>query len=254
MNKATLTAKHAIKRLFGRFGLELRLTRSHHGPGSAARPLAVTNLFYEDVAARGFRPSFILDVGANRGDWTEMMLDIFPDADYLLLEPQHEMASRLDALESRHPNVTWHACAAGPEETTLELTVFDNLNGSSLVPDAAHAEGRERRSVPVHTIDGLVDGRIPDLVKLDVQGFELEALKGASSLFGHTEIFVLEASLFRFYEQTPLLHEVIAFMKERGYVPYDIADYIRRTHDGALAQIDMAFAREDGILRATNRW
>ena len=254
MNKATLSAKHAIKRLFGRFGLELRLTRSSYGPGSAARPLAVTNLFYEDAAARGFRPSFVLDVGANRGDWTEMMLEIFPDARYALMEPQREMASHLDALARRHPNVSWHACAAGPEEATLELTVFDNLNGSSLIPDEASSEGMERRSVPVRTLENIADGHAPDLVKLDIQGFELEALKGAESFFGKTELFVLETSLFRFYEQTPLLHEVIDFMKERGYVPYDIADYIRRPHDGALAQIDVAFAREDGTLRASNRW
>lgn len=257
-----------IKKIAATFGVELRRNTSAYGPGAPNRPLAITELFYEDVRARGFQPRFILDVGANRGDWTEMMLGLFPGARYLLLEPQHEMAGALNSLTRRHPNVTWIECGAGPEEGELVLHVSDDLNGSSFVSGAVSeatasgAAGRRQRRVPVRRIDDVVaeagggdgEGALPDLVKLDIQGFELEALRGAERLFGHTELFILEASLFRFKPGTPLLHEVIAFMAERGYVVYDVADYIRRHHDGALGQLDLVFARERGMLRALSAW
>lgn len=256
-----------IKKIVAKFGVELRRNSSAYGPGAPNRPLAITELFYEDIRARGFHPQFILDVGANRGDWTEMMLGLFPEARYLLLEPQHEMAGALNSLAKRHANVSWIECGAGPEEGELVLNVSDDLNGSSFVPDAVSeatasgAAGRQRR-VPVRRIDNVVaeagDGfgqvALPDLVKLDIQGFELEALLGAERLFGHTELFILEASLFRFKPEAPLLHEVVSFMAERSYIVYDIADYIRRRHDGALGQLDLVFAREDGLLRASNAW
>jgi hypothetical protein len=56
----------------------------------------------------------------------------------------------------------------------------------------------------------------PDLVKLDIQGFELKALMGATSTFSRTEMFIMEVSLFEFFNGQPLAREVIAFMAERG--------------------------------------
>jgi hypothetical protein len=40
-------------------------------------------------------------------------------------------------------------------------------------------------------------------------------------LFGNVEVFILEVSLFEFIEGQPLFDEVVAFMKDRGYVVYD---------------------------------
>jgi len=190
-----------------------------------------------------------------------MMLGLFPEARFLLLEPQHEMAAALDRLSGHYTNVSWIECGAGPEETELLLNISDDLNGSSFIPAASHRRADDadsgatrQRRVPVRRIDDVIGERVPDVAKLDIQGFELEALRGAERLFGRTELIVLEASLFRFMPDTPLLHEVVEFMTQRGYVLYDIADYIRRYQDGALGQLDLAFARENGQLRASDAW
>jgi hypothetical protein len=52
----------------------------------------------------------------------------------------------------------------------------------------------------------------------------------------------------------PIFHEVIAFMAERGYFAYDFPGFLRRPYDGALGQVDICFAKHDGVLRTTNRW
>ena len=63
-------------------------------------------------------------------------------------------------------------------------------------------------------------------------------------------------SLFPFDDQPnlPQFFEVVAFMKDRGYVVYDFAGFGRRPFDGALGQCDICFVRADGSLRASGRW
>jgi FkbM family methyltransferase len=197
-------------------------------------------------------PRGILDVGANCGDWACMALSVFPSARVLMIEPLREMEGALQRICSDSPACEYFLVAAGREDGELTMTVFGDLAGSSFVKMAS----REPRLTKVSKIDNLLgqsSGFQPDLVKLDVQGFELEALAGGTTLFGQTELFMIETSLFSFGGQ-PITREVIAFMADRGYELYDITDHIRRPYDGALGQVDLAFAKRDGQLRACSRW
>ena len=92
--------------------------------------------------------------------------------------------------------------------------------------------------------------QVPDIAKLDVQGFELEVHRGADCLFGATEVFLLETSLYKpMGAKTPLVHDVLGFMLERGYLLYDIIGFYRRRKDHCLAQSDMVFVKESSPLR-----
>jgi FkbM family methyltransferase len=212
-----------------------------------------------DLRDRGLVPRSVLDVGANYGHWSRLAIEAFPAAGYLLIEPQDEMKPYLDAFCREHKAARWLRAGAGAAPGELTLTIWDDLAGSSFLPaesEQLREEGRQRR-VPIVTIDSLVaEGflDVPDLVKLDIQGFEIEALRGAGQLFGSAEVFIVETSLFRFLPGQPLLHEVVAFMAERDYLVYDIAGLLRRPYDGALGQIDVCFARGTGILRGCQRW
>jgi FkbM family methyltransferase len=229
-------------------------------PGSALeRPFADMRPFLEFVRGLGFDPSYVVDVGANRGRWTEMAREVFPRAEFLLVEPQPEMREPLDELCRRLPGVRWVECAAGARDETRIQTIWADLDGSSFLPrpQADRLARGEQRPARVRRLDDLLaedGGRVPDLVKLDVQGFELEALAGSPSIFGRTELLVLETSLYAFLPDLPILREVIEFMAARGYEVYDLAGHIRRPVDAALGQLDVAFARRRGFLRQHDRW
>lgn len=211
------------------------------------------------VARLGLNPRHILDVGANRGFWSENASGIFRTAGFTLVEPQAEMRADLDAFCARGPRRRWVQAGAGAEPGELTFTVWPDLLGSSFVPTESESAsyGYEQRVVRIETIDSILAEHglpIPELVKLDIQGFELEALRGANSLFGTTELFIAEISMFAFTSEMPVMSDVVGFFAERGYEVYDICGSLRRPFDGALGQLDVAFARRDGLLRESKRW
>jgi FkbM family methyltransferase len=228
-------------------------------PAVMDRPFADMRTFLQFLQGRGFAPSLAVDVGAHRGHWTEMLREIFPTVEVLMIEPQPELSSALEEVSGRLSGVRWVQAAAGAREETRLQTIWEDLQGSSFLPrrDPVREARGEQRPARVRRLDDLLAesfGRAPDIVKLDVQGFELEVLRGCPSIFGKTEVFVLETSLYAFLDDIPLLREVIDFMAERGYEIYDIAGQIRRPIDGALGQLDIAFARRQGKLRQHDLW
>jgi FkbM family methyltransferase len=244
--------KSAIKSGLGALGIEIRRNRGG-GIGRIAS-------FLEDIRARGFMPRGIIDVGANRGDWTRLALSIFPGASVIMIEPQEEMQPYLSQLCRSVAVCHYVKAGAGREAAELIQTIWPDLAGSSFLPevDNSKLQSGKQRKTQVVTIDQLLSETypefVPDLVKLDIQGFELEALSGAQTTFGRTEVFVLETSLFRFMPRQPITREVISFMFDRGYELFDITEYLRRPYDGALAQVDLAFVKADGRFRAETKW
>ena len=107
------------------------------------------------------------------------------------------------------------------------------------------------------TLDALVRKMklpFPELIKLDLQGAELQALAGASECLAHAQAVMLELSFIPLQKNWPLIGDVIPFMKERGFICYDIAGLWHRPLDGALAQGDFVFLNQNNKLRADSRW
>ncbi len=213
------------------------------------------------LKSRGLNCTTIVDVGANKANWSKMAKKIFPEAKFHLIEPQIEMKSYLDDFVNTYENATYSLAGAGAEKGTLTLTIWDDLAGSSFLPETNQellGEGKQRE-VEILTIDNLISQGtidIPTILKLDIQGFELEALKGAKSTFGKTEAYIMEVSLFHFSNVpgVPIFSDVINFMLERDYVVYDFPGFARRPLDGALGQCDICFVKEDSFLRKSSEW
>jgi len=219
-----MSLKESGKRLVEGAGYEIRRLQT---PASHLRPIGRQESVLDDFKARGFMPSVIFDVGASDGAWTRAVQPIFPSARFVLVEPRDT---------GFEPTVR---AAVGAREGTATLTDWDT--GSTLLP--VNPGGASQVHVPVTTLDQLAQQfGVTDFVKLDVEGYELEALKGAGTLFGRTTLFVIEVALYRF-EKRPMLHDVVAFMAEREYYVYDVAGFIRRPYDGAVGLTDLCFAR-----------
>ena len=252
--------RELIRRTFRAAGFELR--RLEAAPASPGARSATCRRFSRTCGPAASRQRRSSTWGA-RGAVAAAAKTAFPGAALHLVEPLAEKGPHLDAFCSAHPGSRWLNVGLG--EASAERVFYpateasSGMTGSSFVPPQPADLGsfEPPRTVPVRTIDALLaEGWLvpPDLVKVDVQGFELAVLRGASRLFGQTEMFLLELSLYPFQEGQPLLHEVVEWMAARGYLLYDVTEWMRRPNDGALGQFDGAFVRADSPLRRHTRW
>lgn len=202
-----------------------------------------------------FLPQTVADIGASDGSWTHSCLNIFPNAKYFCVEPLSENEPHLQHVVSQHPQVSYWIGGLGATPTTLVMNV--QSNGSSFLNAPNGVPFGIQREIPVETLDNLIaDGLCssPEFIKIDVQGFELEVLKGATEALKTAQVVLLEASFIKFQESMPIFHEVIATMLNYGFVVYDIVSMLPRPYDNALAQCDIVFTRTDHFLRKSDRW
>ncbi|HYE19880.1 MAG TPA: FkbM family methyltransferase [Tepidisphaeraceae bacterium] len=203
--------------------------------------------------ARGLDVRTIVDGGAAVGDWTRMARSIWPGAHILAVEPRDDAQSELERAKAELGNVTIARQLLGDAARDVEF--FDHGDQSSLGWKVGHAAVQVRRTMT--TLDQLVaDTRLagPDLIKLDLQGAELAALSGATRCLAVARAVVVEVSFFAFSDTVPLASDVIAFMKTRGFEPYDVLGLWHRPVDGALAQGDILFVPATSPLRADRRY
>ena len=92
----------------------------------------------------------------------------------------------------------------------------------------------------------------PILLKVDVQGAELDVMRGAARILEGCEFVILEVSFFEFFKGGPQFYDVVSFMKARGFIACDIGGLQYRLLDHALSQVDLAFCKQDGLFRQSH--
>jgi FkbM family methyltransferase len=210
------------------------------------------------LAGRGFNPRRIVDCGANVGDFARCASSIFPKATVHLVEPQpacHEILAQL----ARDSRFRLHTVALGAEDGYISLAIDPAgvTTGAHVRPDAKPPSDGECARVPVARLDTLFAAEIASedrcLLKLDLQGWELEALKGAGRILDRVEVVLSEVSFFaQAYE--PPIGELIRFFVERDFALYDIAALAARRRDNRAHQGDFLFVRRDSPLMTDTAW
>ncbi|MDD5707195.1 MAG: FkbM family methyltransferase [Kiritimatiellae bacterium] len=198
------------------------------------------------LAARGYKPHFCIDAGAYHGDWTRKFKALFPECAVLMVEAQGSKASRLAAVAAEYAkDVSLVAGLLGAEDG-LRVVFAEMETGSSVYVENSNVSHRDTE-METHRLDSvLLEQHCPpvDFLKLDVQGYELEVLKGAPRCLAQTQFVLLEASLVAINRGCPLMAEVVAFMEAGGFKLYDVCGISRRS-DGVLWQMDLLFVRAD---------
>ncbi len=206
------------------------------------------------MKAAGLKPATVFDVGVARG--TPEIYGVFDDVRYVLVEPLEEFRWVMEQVAAQYPGSLAIPAAAGPQPGEAAFTVSPRLSGSSFLLKPKLGSSR---TVPVVTLDqvaaehGLTG---PHLLKLDVQGYELEVLGGAETVLQDTCALIAEVSLWGDVNgkgMTELL-PLQAWLKQRGLVLYDIAAIVRRDFDGAITELDLVFVPADSPLRADHRY
>jgi FkbM family methyltransferase len=205
----------------------------------------------------GINPTSVIDVGAAYG--TPELYEVFTEARHLLIEPLDDYRPYLESVIQKYPRTEYVLAAATSQPGSLTIHKHADLQGSSLYLETEDSPGLNDTpvTVPGLTLDDLCAERGfsgPYVIKVDVQGAELDALAGATRILDQTDYVVLETSLFGFYKGGAQIYDVISFLRERGFAVYDLVNYSYRPLDGAFAQVDVAFVKENSPLRSIHTY
>ena len=208
--------------------------------------------FYSVLKDVKFIPHHIIDVGANRGNWTREALAEFPECRFTLLEPQAAMRHSIKDLLEKNPNISFNAVGAGKESGTFKFTIVDRDDSCTfgISEEDAKKNGYTQTEIPVVTLNELVASQrlpVPDIIKIDAEGLDIDVLEGASDFFGKTEVFMVEAGVVNRVFNNSFL-EVITYMDKRGYRLFDITDINRPLKYEVLWLVELVFVRKNGIL------
>jgi FkbM family methyltransferase len=214
------------------------------------RGVAATVEHERIVFPRDYRS--IVDVGANRGQFALFALHRFPTASLICFEPIPAARAKLAAVIGQNGRVRIHECAVGAEVGRVSLNIARSDDSSSLLRPTAlqqrtfrNTETVSSTEVDVVTLDEIIDFEqltLPFLLKIDVQGFELEVIKGAEQFLRHDGDVLVEASFVELYGGQALVDEVVAAMLRFEYRLRGILS-ITEGPDGMPLQGDLLFSR-----------
>jgi FkbM family methyltransferase len=202
---------------------------------------------------RGFDPRTVFDIGVARG--TPELYAAFPQAHYFLIDPTRESLPYMQDI-ARRLDAEILNIALGETEGDVEIGVrTTDIGGSTFYEEIGPLGPTRRYPVPVRRFDRVMNGfERPALCKIDVQGAEMSVLRGMGKRIREVDAILIEASVIATIRDGPEIAEVIAFLREQGFVLYDVLGGGRRPLDSALAQLDLLFVQEDSPLRSDHRW
>ena len=240
----SIALKQFIRSAARHVGLEVRRFR----PASSADAALQAMLSQHRI-------NLILDVGANTGQFGQLLREVGYAGGIVSFEPLSAARTALSAAARN--DAAWQvapAMAIGSEHGEIELHVAGNSVSSSVLPMLeSHAEaapasvyvGSEK--VPLRTLDEVAGEYLrPDTVlflKIDTQGYEDRVLQGATSLLQRTTGLQLELSLVPLYAGQRLFNELLAQLHSAGFELWNMTPAFIDPVNGRLLQVDATFFR-----------
>jgi FkbM family methyltransferase len=207
------------KKIFQNFGILIR----KYNPATSEELRRIKLLQHYQI-------DLVFDIGANKGQYALGILDAGYSNRIISFEPLSAVHHVLTEESKKHP--AWLVaprCAVGSKKEEIEINISANSVSSTLLNMLdSHLEGAPeskiigKEKVQVFPLDELSTTYLKDakniFLKIDVQGFEQEVLKGAQQILKQAKGIEMEISLVALYEgQNWLLPQVLEYMERNGF-------------------------------------
>jgi len=239
-------AERITKKIFQNFGILVR----KYNPATSEE-LRRIKLFEH------YNIDLVFDIGANKGQYAMGIVDAGYKYKIVSFEPLSSAHGAISAASKNYPD--WRIaprCAIGSKKEEIEINISANSVSSTLLNMLdSHIEGAPeskiigKEKVQVYPLDEIgmqyITGSKNIFLKIDVQGFEQEVLKGAQSMLAKAKGVEMEISLVPLYEnQTWLLQEIVQYMAEKGFTMTSIVPAFTDHKTGKVLQCNGIFFRD----------
>jgi FkbM family methyltransferase len=196
----------------------------------------------------------LIDVGANVGSFTREFLSIYPRGQAVCFEPVQSTLDQLNANVSGEPRVQTHRCVISDVNGSAMIRVDERSFLSSLCDYRAevhkvygNSTTRYTEEAPSRTLDSFDFRKATErlLVKIDVQGSELEVLRGACNLLALADVVHLECSLGEeWVQKEPSFACCCGLLRDSGLLPIVFMDF-GRTRSNYAFERNVLFVRRE---------
>jgi FkbM family methyltransferase len=196
----------------------------------------------------------VIDVGANIGQFALMIHKIINDAAIYSFEPISECYKELVNKEDQINNLKYFNLALGIETREGVINRNEFLPSSSILDmESLHKEvfpytsKTSQEKINITSLDKIhneIDWVQKILLKIDVQGYELEVLEGAKNSLNSVDLIIVETSFLKLYNNQPLFEDVYNFLYSRSFRYRGNFDQIINPNTGRILQADAIFVKQ----------
>ncbi len=233
------------KKTFQNFGILIR----KYNPATSEELRRIKLLQHYNI-------DLVFDIGANKGQYALGIMDAGYSNKIVSFEPLSVVHTIIENESKKHSNWTVAPrCAIGSKKEEIEINISANSVSSTLLNMLdSHIEGAPdskiigKEKVQVFPLDEIGEKYIGTtkniFLKIDVQGFEQEVLKGAQKMIDKAKGIEIEISLIPLYEnQNWLLPQILDYMSQRGFQLTSIVPAFTDNTTGKVLQCNGIFFR-----------
>ncbi len=192
-------------------------------------------------------PKLIIDIGANVGQFYRECKTHFPFAKIYSIEASSDAYEKLKKININSYNLTLFSC-----EKDVNFYTSKNIpscTGNSIFREKTSYYDEENVDVEIKratTLDKspiakVLSEKIIDLIKIDTQGSELEIMKGGELLIKRTRYLLIEVSIEKYNDGSPLALEIIRYLHGLGFLHVDVMGVGFHPETGLPIQYDYLF-------------
>jgi FkbM family methyltransferase len=200
-----------------------------------------------------FVPNSILDIGANVGQFYNEIKNIFPNSYYYLIEGSENCDPALQTL-----NVDYSICLLSDSEKEVNFYVRKSeprCTGNSIYREKTSFYDDDQIVIEkkqTKTLSNLLGEKTFDLIKIDVQGSEIDIINGGLEIVKNAKAVLMEVSLVEYNQNAPTKEFVYQYMGDLGFNPVEIIGNINHPLTHELIQQDILFLNKKHEKNSTD--
>lgn len=190
----------------------------------------------------------ILECGASVGPMISLYLKLFSNPRVYAFEPQPQFVKIIKEKFSGNENVKVFQNAVGNKNQKLKFNVLNRPTASSFMAPTVMNKKYHNEQVDVKKVIEVEQVRLEDVIKekevdfmkLDLQGYEIEALKGAEKLLKNIKVITTEIEFIEEYKGQPLFGDIDVYLRSKGFYLYNLYELFTQP-DGQLTAGDAIY-------------
>jgi FkbM family methyltransferase len=202
--------------------------------------------FVKNIKGMGLTVDTVFDIGAWNGNWSRAAKKELPWANFILFEANPAYKNVLDSTGFRNFCGT---VLSNPGRSIVDFYNGTNTGDSYYKETTVVYDNQKPIQLECKTLDDFVKEYnlpIPNFIKIDTQGSELDILAGASFL-DQVDLIYTELPIVCYNKGAPNLQDYLEFFKQHRFVPIEVFE--KHYADNILIQMDIMFMRHEAKER-----